>query len=359
MLVELAWFTAGLMLLIAGGDLLVRGASQIAARFGVSRLVVGLTVVALGTSAPELAVSVQAGLSNKPDIAVGNVVGSNIFNVLFVLGIAALIAPLTVNRQLVRSEVPIMIGASLLMLVLALDGVVSTFEGLLLAALLAAYVFFTVRASRREIAAAVGAPALEAAAAGGGLATNLPLQLGAIVLGLGLLVLGAGWLVGSAIAVARALGVSDLVIALTIVAVGTSMPEVVTSIIATIKGERDIAVGNVVGSSIFNILGILGIASIVTPGGLLVAPAVLNFDIPVMIAAAVACLPIFFTAHLIARWEGLLFLGYYVAYTTYLIMMAVEHEALPAYSAVMLGFVLPITAITLLVLGARALRVRR
>ena len=168
--------------------------------------------------------------------------------------------------------------------------------------------------------------------------------------------LGANWLVDAAVQMARAIGVSELVIGLTIVAAGTSAPEVATSIMAAIRGERDIAVGNVVGSSIFNILGVLGIAGVVSPSGIGVAPAALVFDIPVMVAVAVACLPIFLTGHTIARWEGALFFTYYVAYTAYLILAATDHDALPAFSQAMLLFVLPLTAVTLLVLMVRALR---
>jgi cation:H+ antiporter len=183
---------------------------------------------------------------------------------------------------------------------------------------------------------------------------QIALQLGYVVGGLVVLVIGARWLVDAAVSIAGALGVSDVVIGLTIVAAGTSLPEVVTSIIATLRKERDIAIGNVVGSNIFNILGILGISALVTPGGLEVAPSIVNFDLPVMIAVALACLPIFFTGFSIARWEGGLFLGYYVAYTAYLVLAATQHDALPAFSNAMLLAVLPLTAVTLVVLGAKA-----
>jgi cation:H+ antiporter len=152
------------------------------------------------------------------------------------------------------------------------------------------------------------------------------------------------------------MGVSELVIALTIVAAGTSMPEVATSIIASIRGERDIAVGNVVGSCVYNILAVLGLAALIAPGGVAVAPAALDFDIPVMVAVAVACLPIFVTGHLIARWEGWLFFGYYVAYTAYLILASQQHDTLPALSRVMQVFVIPLTAVTLITLAVRARR---
>ncbi len=353
-LTVLGLFVLGLVLLVAGAELLVRGASRLAARLGISPLVIGLTVVAFGTSTPELAVSVQAGLAGQADIAVGNIVGSNIFNVLFILGLAALIVPLVVAQQLVRIEVPLMIGVSVLFLVMALDGRISGFDGMLLFAGIVAYTVFTVRQSRKESAAVQAEYAREYGDGQSAERGRLPLQIALIVAGLVLLVLGAHWLVGGAVAIARHFGVSELIIGLTIVAAGTSLPEVATSIVAALRGERDIAVGNVVGSNIFNILAIAGIASMVTPGGLEVAPALIRFDIPVMIAVALACLPIFASGHLIARWEGALFLGYYAAYVLYLILAATQHAVLPSFSAAMLGFVLPLTAVTLIVLLARA-----
>ena len=305
-------FLGGLILLVLGANVLVRGASKLALSFGISPLVVGLTIVAFGTSAPEVAVSVGAVLDGKTDIAIGNVVGSNIFNVLFILGLSAIITPLVVNIQLIRQEVPIMVGASLLLLALTLDGGLSMLESALLFGLLLAYTVFLVRQSRAETQAAQDEFAAEAKpAAPGAWDSRLPVQLALIAAGLGLLVLGSQWLVDAAVVFAKALGVSDLVIGLTIVAAGTSMPEVATSITAAIKGERDIAVGNVVGSNTFNILGCLGLSGLFTgSGGLVMSPALLNFDIWVMIAVALACLPVFLTGREIARWEGAVFLGY-------------------------------------------------
>ncbi|MFN7570077.1 MAG: calcium/sodium antiporter [Betaproteobacteria bacterium] len=347
MLPHLLFFCLGLAALVVGAQLLVRGASKLALSLGISPLVVGLTVVAFGTSAPETAVSVGSAVSGQADIAVGNVVGSNIFNVLFVLGVAALIAPLVVHSQLIRQEVPIMIGASVLLLVLAQDGRIGRVEAGILLALLVAYTVFLVVQSRRQaVAAADDAPAAEPAA---GWDRHWAVQLGLIVGGLALLVLGADWLVTAAVAAARAFGISELIIGLTIVAAGTSLPEVAASLAATLKGERDIAVGNVVGSNTFNILGCLGLAGLVAPQGLPVAPAVLNFDGWVMLAVAVAALPAFLTGRCVARWEGLLFLFYYAAYVAYLILAAQHHDALPFFSAAMLWFVLPLTAVTLAV----------
>lgn len=348
----LVFFALGLALLVVGAELLVRGASRLALRFGITPLVVGLTVVAFGTSAPELAVSVQAGLAGQADIAAGNIVGSNIFNVLFILGVAALILPLAVSQQLVRLDVPLMIGVSLLFGVMALDGRIGRFDGLLLVVGIVGYTAFTIRSGRKESPHIRAESAQEFGAANGRLG-RLPEQLALIAGGLALLVLGAAWLVDSAVAIARTMGVSELVIGLTIVAAGTSLPEVATSIVAALRGERDIAVGNVVGSNLFNLLGIGGVAALVTPGGLDVAPAMVRFDLPVMIAAAIACLPVFATGHMIARWEGALFVASYAAYVTFLILAATSHAALPHLSVVMLGFVLPLTTATLIFLWAR------
>ena len=350
-------FVAGLVCLVLGANWLVRGASKLALSFGISPLVVGLTIVALGTSAPEIAVSVASVLEGKTDMAVGNVVGSNIFNVLFVLGLSALIVPLTVHRQLIRQEVPIMFGVTLLMVLMAMDGQLQAWEGGVLVALLVVYTSFLVVQSRRESAAAkatAAAPetidAESQASHSGAWDAKLPAQLALMVVGLALLVLGSDWLVTAAVVFAKALGVSDVVIALTIVAAGTSMPEVATSIAAALKGERDMAVGNVVGSSIFNILGCLGISGLLAGGaGLAVPPSLLAFDLWVLLAVALACLPMFITGGEIARWEGGIFAGYYVAYVSYLILAAQQHQALGAFSSVMLSFVVPLTVITLVV----------
>ena len=344
-------FLGGLAALVVGADLLVRGASKLALGFGISPLVVGLTIVAFGTSAPEMAVSVGAVLEGKTDIAIGNVVGSNVFNVLFILGLSALIVPLVVNVQLIRQEVPIMIGASLLLLLLGLDGRVSAWEGALLVVLLAVYTVFLVLQSRRETQAAqdefaAEMPPLDAQSWD----ARLPVQLLMIGVGLAALVFGSQWLVEAAVTFAKAMGVSDLVIGLTIVAAGTSMPEVAASITAAVKGERDIAVGNVVGSNTFNILGCVGLSGLASgDAGLLLSQAVLNFDLWVMLAVALACLPVFLTGREIARWEGAVFLLYYAAYVGYLILAAQQHDLLGTFSTAMLSFVLPITVITLVV----------
>jgi cation:H+ antiporter len=349
------WLATGLVVLVAGAEALVRGASRAARALGISPLVIGLTVVAYGTSSPELAVSVGSSIEGQADIAVGNVVGSNIFNVLFILGISALITPLAVSRQLVRLDVPIMIVVSGLALLLSNDGCFSRFDGVALSAGIVAYTLFLLRQGRKEAGGAGAAPSQGRETA---TASRWAVNAVLIVAGLVLLVMGARWLVKGAVDIARDLGVSELVTGLTIVAAGTSLPEVATSIVAAIRGERDIAVGNVVGSNIFNILAVLGLSGIVAPDGLPVSAAVLRFDIPVMIAVAVACMPIFFTGYRIARWEGALFLGYYAAYTLYLVLAATKHDALPVFSTAMMVFVIPLTVVTLAIVTFRALRER-
>lgn len=351
-------FAAGLAFLIVGAEALVRGASRLAAAFHIPPLIIGLTVVAFGTSSPELAVSLKSALSGQADVAVGNVVGSNIFNVLFILGLSALITPLVVAQQLVRLEVPLMILLSFGILILGVDGTLSRMEGAFLFILLIAYISFLIFRKKRESREVEieyeneYGPVRE-----GSIRTHL-LNLTLVIIGLGLLVAGSRWLVEGAVSFAGSLGVSELVIGLTIVAAGTSLPEVVTSIIAAMRGERDIAVGNVIGSNLFNIMAVLGLSGLAAPDGISVPDAAIGFDIPVMIAVAIACLPIFFTGYVIARWEGAVFLAYYLAYTTYLVLNAGAHEALPVFSAVMLWFALPLTVLTLLIIAARAYRAR-
>ena len=347
MLMQALTFGLGLVALIAGAEAMVRGASRLAASWGISPLVVGLTVVAFGTSAPEMAVSVGAALSGSSDLAIGNVVGSNIANILLILGISALVAPLLVAEQIIRQEIPIMIGASLLVAVMALDGDIGRVEAALLFVLVIAYTVYLVVQSRRASQAVEDEFASE-------IPTNSwdrhwGVQTALVLGGLGLLVFGADWLVGAAVVFARHFGVSDLVIGLTVVAVGTSMPEIATSLIAALRGQRDIAVGNVIGSNIFNLLAVLGAAGMVSTGGLSVPEAARNFDLWVMLAVAFACLPILLTGREIARWEGGVFLGYYAAYLLYLVLAAQQHESLQAFSSVMLSYVMPLTAVTLLV----------
>ena len=313
----------GLALLVGGADFLVKSASRLAAIAGIPPLIVGLTVVAFGTSAPELAVSLQAGLSNQADIALGNVVGSNICNVLLIVGLSAIITPLAVAQQLVRLDVPIMVGISALVLFFGLDGHINRSDGVVLFLGGLVYTAYLLYQSRLE-----KVPDIQSDYAQFGVAVEQPEQLRSfksvclngllLIAGFAMLIAGSQLLVDSAVTIATLLGASQLMIGLTIVAVGTSLPELATSVAASYKGESDIAVGNVVGSNIFNILVVLGLASAVSPEGITVPTAAITFDIPIMLAVAIACLPIFFTDNKVSRKEGVLLLIYYLLYVGYL-----------------------------------------
>jgi len=355
MLATMFFFVGGLALLLLGANTLVSGASKLSMSLGISPLVIGLTVVAFGTSAPEMAVTVEAVLGGTGDVALGNVIGSNIFNILVVLGLSALIVPLTVHTQVIRQEMPIMLGSGFVLLAMAFDGAISPVEGGILLGLLVLYTtFLIVQAKRGSAEDAQDFVEEIQPPKPGRFDSRWYGQLILIIAGLVMLVQGSRWLIDSAVIFARDLGVSELVIGLTIVAAGTSLPEVATSLAAAIKGERDMAVGNVVGSCIFNTLGCIGLAGIVSGGqGLVFAQSAMNFDVWVMLATFLACLPVFLSGQLIARWHGAVFFTYYVAYVTYLIMKSQAHAALPAFSSVMLSFVVPITVVTLVVVMVR------
>lgn len=313
----MAWFLVaiGLLFLVVGADVLVRGAARLAGNVGVPALVIGLTVVAFGTSAPELAVSVGSAWAGQAEMAIANVVGSNIFNTLFILGLAALVSPLLVSRQLVRQDVPIMIGVSALAFLLVRDGGLGRWEAGFLFVLLLVYTLFLFVQGRREANAEAQGEVLEML----GVQRSTRWNLGLVIAGLVCLVAGARWLVDGAVQIAAALGVSEAVIGLTIVAGGTSLPEVMTSVMATLRGERDIAIGNVVGSNVFNILCVLGLSGLVSPEPLLAGVQMVALDLPVMLAVAALCLPLFFVGGTLNRFEGGLFLVLYVAYVWYLV----------------------------------------
>lgn len=344
--VDLLRALGGLIVLTLGADLLVRGAAGLAARLRIPQLVVGLTVVALGTSAPEIAVSVDAAVSGRPDVALGNVVGSNIFNILVILGISAVVAPLVVRSELVKLDLPVMLAVSTLPLLLGLDRLISAGEGVLLLGLAAAYVLGLAWVSHRKRNGTTP-PASEPEPA--------PLrpvwfQLLLVAGGLGLLLLGADAFVQGASTLARAAGVSELVIGLTLVAAGTSLPELATSVLASLRGERDLAVGNVVGSNIFNVLAVLG-AGAVAGSGLTVPSGVLRFDFPVMIAVALACLPVFRTGSSISRREGAVFIAYYLLYAIYLGLHSSNHPFQEEFGFVVLGLILPLTIVVAVAIG--------
>lgn len=351
----------GLVLVVAGADLLVKGASQLATRLGIPPLMIGLTVVAFGTSTPELAVSLRSSWIGQPELALGNVLGSNVFNILFVLGLSAVITPLIVSRQLVHFDVPVMIGISILVWLLGWDGQLSRWDGGLLLIILGIYLVLLLRLGRGEElmeeveTAGSEGPDPEAAAQAVPSTLIHGLQIGA---GVGLLVLGSRGLVQGAVGIAMALGLSELVIGLTVVAIGTSTPEGVTSIVACLRGQPDLSVGNMIGSNILNLLAVLGLTSLITPEGMVVPLEAQRFDIPVIIAVALACLPIFATGHRIARWEGLVFLAYQVLYLIYQVLSESQKQMLPVFHQITAVFVVPLTILTLVVLIYRWVWVR-
>ncbi|HPQ68378.1 MAG TPA: calcium/sodium antiporter [bacterium] len=339
MFITLAMLLGGLLMLIGGGEALVRGASRLAALAGIPSLIIGLTVVAFGTSAPELAVSLKAAFIGSPDIALGNVVGSNIFNILLILGVSALIVPLAVNRQLIRLDVPVMIVATVVVWLFCRNGVVGRGEGIALVLALPVYIGWLFWQARKKPADKNDKRAVQ-----GGTLKSIVF----IVAGLAMLVLGSKWLVEGASALARAWGVGELTIGLTIVAAGTSLPEVATSIVAAVRGERDIAVGNIVGSNIFNLLAVLGGTALLS-GGVNVTGAALQFDVPFMATATFLCLPIFISGAEISRGEGLIFLAFYVGYLVFVVLRGTAHPAAWSFARILWWSFLPVV---LLVVGA-------
>ena len=351
-------FIGGLVVLIFGADLLVRGASKLAAAAGIRPLVIGLTIVAIGTASPEIAVSLQAASLGQGSLTLGNVLGSNIFNILFVLGVTAVVAPIVIAEQLIRFDAPIMVGVSLLVFGLAIDGTIGTFDGVILLIGLLAYTVFALRQTRRESKEVHDEYAREFEDREKHTLWNTAKNIFFIVIGLGLLVMGARWLVDSASTMAKSIGISELVIGLTVVAVGTSLPEVATSIIAALKGESDIAVGNAIGSNIYNLLGVLGLSGVLSPEGIAVASRVLTFDFLIMVFVALVCIPVFYVDDNVSRGEGVLFLSYYLLYTAYLILDS-SHSAILPTITLFIDFYIPLTFIGLIMFTVRARRVKK
>jgi cation:H+ antiporter len=345
----------GFGLLVAGGELVVRGASSIATSMGMSKLLVGLTVVAFGTSAPELAICLDAVWIGKPDIALGNIVGSNISNVLLILGLTATIFPIVIHRQIVQREVPIMIGVSLLFFLLTIDGALHPAEGILLVTGMVVFVYWQIRAEKRltgkdkdPTPAKFSDASVEPTCDDEKQAAS-SIWTGLLFVGLGIVCLwfGAGWLVKSAVLIATALGVSKLVIGLTIVAIGSSAPEIVTALLAAKRGHPELAVGSVIGSNIANLLLVGGVTAAFSPV-INVPPEAFQFDIPVMLVASIACLPIFATGHTIDRWEGIFFLFSFVAFNAVLFTKPILNDSFPAWQKLVWPFAIPIVLVTCL-----------
>jgi len=334
------WFIIGLIALIGGAEVLVRSVSKLAVISGIPKLVIGLTVVAFGTSAPELAISIQAGIEGKTDIMLGNIIGSNISNTLLILGISALFIPLKVNKYLIKWDVPIMIAITLLVYVLALSGSISFFECLLLSVILIVYLIYL---ARRK-----GGSTPETVETVDRSVSTIVVNLLITIVGFIALISGANWLIESAVIFAEMAGVSELTIGLTIVAIGTSLPEIVVSLAAAMKGERDIAVGSVIGSNILNLLAVLGVSGLFIPGAIPVQDVLVSFDLIVLIAASILCVPIFYTGYKIVRWEGAMFLFFYFAYLFYLYLSSADHDFLTVFVNMLIYFIIPVVILAIL-----------
>ncbi|HPU14176.1 MAG TPA: calcium/sodium antiporter [Aeromicrobium sp.] len=298
------WVGFGLVLLVVGAELLVRGGAQIATRLGIPPMVVGLTVVSVGTSFPELAIGIDATLRDAGPLAVGNIAGTNIVNLLLILGLSAAMVPLAISTRTIRFELPIIATVSVLLVLLALDGELSRLDGLLLLATAVAYTLAVVR-----LAIADSRERSEQDATSDESLTRQILMVGT---GLGLVAVGADWLVQGSVDLASSLGISEVVIGLTIVAIGSSAPELVTTLVSTVRGERDIAIGNLIGSSIYNITFILGVTALVRPLG--VTSELIRVDLPLMAFVALLLIPVFITGRRVSRAEGISFVLAYLAY---------------------------------------------
>ncbi|MBD8806571.1 MULTISPECIES: calcium/sodium antiporter [Pseudomonas syringae group] len=326
----------GLLLLLIGAELSVRSAVHLAALFKIRPLIIGLTVVAMGTSAPQMAVSLQAAFSDNTDIAVGSVIGGNIFSVLVILGLCALVTPLRVARQVLRVDIPLMIGACLLVIALSLTGEFSKFDGVLLLAALLLCLFIVVRQGGH------------APRHGHADTTEKPRALTRIAMlagGLLLLTSGGHLLVDASVVIAINLGLSERIIGLTVIAIGTSLPALMTSLIAAMRGERDIAVGNVIGSNLFNLLGVLGLTALVAPVPLTISPNALVFDLPIMLGVAVLCVPLFYSGYRIDRIEGLFLLSLYLTYGLHIVSISTGMLLAERLEGMMLRFIVPLLGV--------------
>ncbi|MCF8977078.1 MULTISPECIES: calcium/sodium antiporter [Pseudomonas syringae group] len=326
----------GLLLLLIGAELSVRSAVHLAALFKIRPLIIGLTVVAMGTSAPQMAVSLQAAFSDNTDIAVGSVIGGNIFSVLVILGLCALVTPLRVARQVLRVDIPLMIGACLLVIALSLTGEFSKFDGVLLLAALLLCLFIVVRqgghAPRHGHADTTEKP-------------RALMRIAMLAGGLLLLTSGGHLLVDASVVIAINLGLSERIIGLTVIAIGTSLPALMTSLIAAMRGERDIAVGNVIGSNLFNLLGVLGLTALVAPVPLTISPNALVFDLPIMLGVAILCVPLFYSGYRIDRVEGLFLLSLYLTYGLHIVSISTGMLLAERLEGMVLRFIVPLLGI--------------
>ncbi len=305
----------GLAALLAGAEVLVRGGTGLAGWLGIRPMIIGLTVVSLGTSVPELAVGIDAAVSGSPGLAVGNIVGTNLVNILFILGLSALLVPVVLQRMTLRFDLPAMTAAALLMFLLALDGRLGPVDGLVLLGAGTTYTWLLLRLSRRDRDADTEPPDDPARSTPRPVRSALELLGGILVI-----VLGAELLVEGAVDAAQTLGISETVIGLTVVAIGTSAPELVTTVLSTVRGDRDIALGNLLGSSIYNIVFVLGLTVVIAPDGVPVPDEVLAADLVLMAVVALAAVPVFVSGARVTRAEGALFVGTYLGYLTWLVL---------------------------------------
>ncbi|SEF18394.1 calcium/sodium antiporter [Jiangella alba] len=307
--------------LLGGAELLVRGGTGLALRLGIAPIVVGVTVVALGTSLPELAVGIDAARQDSAGLAVGNIVGTNLVNLLLILGLSAAIAPIALDARTLRLDLPLMAGAALLLLAVALDGTFGRVDGVVLVLFGVGYTLAILYVSRRESAAVRAEYDAGLAPADRPGTRGRPWRdLLSLAVGIAIIVVGATLLVDGAVDAARSFGVSDAVIGLTVIAIGTSAPELVTTIVSTVRGNRDIALGNLLGSSVYNIAIILGITILAAPDVVQVPDEVLGGDLLLMVAVALACIPVFVSGRRISRVEGGLFVAAYAGYLTWLLV---------------------------------------
>jgi cation:H+ antiporter len=308
---------AGLAGLLVGADLLVRGAAGLASHLGVRPIVIGLTVVALGTSLPELAIGIDAVRQGSPGLAVGNIVGANLVSILLILGLSALIRPIAFERRTLRFELPAMTVASLALWLLARDGKLSRVDGTILCLGGAAFTAGIIWTSRKE-----SAPVREDYASRSERGRRGPLlRVLALVAGIGLVLVGAEFLVDGSIEVARSLEVSEATLGLTVIAIGTCSPELVTTLTSTIRGDRDIAIGNLLGSTVYNIAVILGITVLVAPADLQIPQEVIAADLLVLAVVGLITVPVLLTGHRISRLEGGAFVAAYLGYLGWLTLL--------------------------------------
>lgn len=313
-------FIIGLLVLILGAELLTRSGITLARQLGIAPIIIGLTIVALGTSAPELAVGIDAALIGNGALAVGNIAGTNTVNVLLILGLSALLRPLALQTDTLTLDLPAMLIAGLLMLGLSADGSLSRLDGAVLLAAGGVYTVLVVRSARRSRRLVQVEDPLKEGGSGGPKGNRALISIAQLLAGIILVVVSADWLVTGAVGLARLWGVSDAFIGLTVVAIGTSAPELVTTVMSTLRGERDVAIGNLIGSSVYNICVILGVTSLIPETGIPVPKEVIWVDIPVMAAVALACVPVFFSGREVTRVEGGLFVMAYVGYLAGLIL---------------------------------------